>query len=55
MDDTRESPALKLIELFHLKGATAFYNDPYIPEISNLGNYNSNMKSVELDEKLLRN
>ena len=31
VDDTRESPSLKLIELLTQKGAEVDYNDPYVP------------------------
>ncbi|MFO7733326.1 MAG: nucleotide sugar dehydrogenase [Candidatus Aminicenantes bacterium] len=31
IDDSRESPSLKLISLFQGKGAKVSYNDPYIP------------------------
>jgi UDP-N-acetyl-D-glucosamine dehydrogenase len=33
IEDMRESPALKLIELIEARGATAWYHDPHIPEI----------------------
>lgn len=33
IDDMRESPSLKLIELLEAKGAIADYHDPYIPVI----------------------
>lgn len=33
IDDMRESPSLKLIELLESKGAIADYHDPFIPEI----------------------
>jgi UDP-N-acetyl-D-glucosamine dehydrogenase len=33
IEDMRESPALKLIELIEARGATANYHDPHIPEI----------------------
>lgn len=33
VEDVRESPSLKLIELLQDKGATVKYNDPYIPKI----------------------
>ncbi|WP_199089660.1 nucleotide sugar dehydrogenase [Bosea sp. ASV33] len=33
IEDTRESPALKLIELLEERGATADYHDPYVPEL----------------------
>lgn len=33
VDDVRESPSLKLIELLEARGASVAYHDPYIPEI----------------------
>ncbi len=33
IDDTRESPSLKLIELIERRGARTDYHDPYAPEI----------------------
>lgn len=33
IDDTRESPSLRLIQLLSDKGAKVSYNDPFIPEI----------------------
>ena len=33
IEDMRESPALKLIELIEARGASASYHDPHIPEI----------------------
>jgi UDP-N-acetyl-D-glucosamine dehydrogenase len=33
VEDTRESPALKLMELIESRGAKAAYHDPHIPEI----------------------
>lgn len=48
VDDMRESPSLKLLELYRGKGAVVDYNDPYIPEIPKLRHYNFEMKSVPL-------
>lgn len=48
VDDLRESPALKLIELFRNKGAFVDYHDPFIPEIPPIRKYQLNMKSVAL-------
>jgi UDP-N-acetyl-D-glucosamine dehydrogenase len=51
VDDMRESPSLKLIELYREKGAVVDYNDPYIPEMPRLRNHNLlEMKSVQLTE-----
>src|SRR3569623_1999071 len=33
VDDMRESPSLKLIELLEKRGAKVDYTDPYIPEV----------------------
>lgn len=33
VDDTRESPGLKIMELLQLRGAAVDYHDPYIPRI----------------------
>jgi UDP-N-acetyl-D-glucosamine dehydrogenase len=42
--DTRESPALKLIELLRNAGAEISYHDPFVPELHDVG-----LASVELD------
>lgn len=51
IDDTRESPALDVIELLENKGADVKYNDPYVPELFLNG---KTRNSVELTEKLLQ-
>jgi UDP-N-acetyl-D-glucosamine dehydrogenase len=49
VDDLRESPSLKLLELLTARGAKMDYNDPYFPALHKMRHYNfSNMKSVEL-------
>ena len=50
VEDTRESPSLKLIQLLREKGANVSYNDPYVPKIQVSGNA---MSSVELSDKQL--
>ena len=42
--DTRESPALKLIELLQAAGAEISYHDPHVPELPHFG-----LKSVPLE------
>jgi len=42
--DTRESPAIKLIELLRRAGAELSYHDPFVPELPEAG-----LTSVELD------
>ena len=51
VDDMRESPSLKLLELYKEKGAMVDYNDPYIPEIPKLRHYNLDMKSIPLTKE----
>jgi UDP-N-acetyl-D-glucosamine dehydrogenase len=48
VDDMRESPSLKLIELLREKGAEVDYNDPYIPVLPKTRKYDYDMKSVDL-------
>ncbi|HUI28801.1 MAG TPA: nucleotide sugar dehydrogenase [Candidatus Acidoferrales bacterium] len=52
VDDTRHSPALKVMELLLQDGAVNIsYNDPYVPEVRVDGR---KFKSVELTGKLLK-
>ena len=54
VDDMRESPSLKLLDLLNARGAKVDYNDPYFAEIPKLRHYNfEGMKSVTLDAKML--
>ncbi|MCB0732590.1 MAG: nucleotide sugar dehydrogenase, partial [Ignavibacteriae bacterium] len=46
IDDMRESPSLRLIELFERKGAHVDFNDPYVPKLYKMRKYNYTMKSV---------
>src|SRR5579864_9380189 len=49
VDDLRESPSLKLLELLTARGAHIDYNDPYFPSLFKMRHYDfSNMRSVEL-------
>ena len=50
VDDLRESPSLKLIELLCEKGANVSYNDPYV---ANIRIYENNLRSVELTDRQL--
>lgn len=55
VDDIRESPAVKIMQLLEDKGAEVCYNDPYIPTIEGMRKYPGYHKeSVELDEALLK-
>ena len=48
VDDLRESPALKIMELLMQEGAKVDYNDPYIPELKPTRKYNFSAQSVDL-------
>lgn len=48
VDDVRESPSLKLIELLLRRGARVDYHDPHIPVMPKTRRYDFNMRSVDL-------
>jgi UDP-N-acetyl-D-glucosamine dehydrogenase len=49
VDDLRESPSLKLLELLAARGAIIDYNDPYFPALHKMRHYDfSNKRSVDL-------
>jgi UDP-N-acetyl-D-glucosamine dehydrogenase len=55
IDDQRESPSLKIINLLKEKGAEVDYNDPFVPKTSGLRGYPGlSLKSVALTAKRLR-
>jgi UDP-N-acetyl-D-glucosamine dehydrogenase len=54
IDDMRESPTLKLIEILRSKGADVDYNDPYVPKLPPTRKYKYDMRSVELTKGNLK-
>jgi UDP-N-acetyl-D-glucosamine dehydrogenase len=49
VDDLRESPTLKIMQLLLGRGAEVQYNDPYFPQLHKMRHYDySNMRSVDL-------
>jgi UDP-N-acetyl-D-glucosamine dehydrogenase len=54
VDDMRESPSLRLIELLRERGATVDYHDPFIPVLPPTRKYRFKMKSVPLSPALLK-
>ncbi len=54
VDDVRESPSLKLMEILKEKGAEVDYNDPFIHNPPKLRKYKLNKVSVQLTETNLR-
>ena len=55
IDDMRESPALKIIELLRKQGANITYHDPYIPVIEPYGGSTIHLESVPLTDAVLAN
>ena len=53
VDDPRESPSFKLIELLQEKGAEIIYNDPHIPTMPTGRKYSFSMDSIELTPETL--
>lgn len=53
IDDMRESPTLKLIEIFREKGATVEYHDPLVPKLPKTRKYKYDLKSVKLMKEKL--
>jgi UDP-N-acetyl-D-glucosamine dehydrogenase len=55
IDDSRESPSLKIISLFRGKGAKVSYNDPYVPKVVGHREYPGlELDSVRLTKGLLK-
>ena len=54
VDDMRESPSTRLMELLKDKGAEISYSDPYIPVFPKVRKYNFKLTSVELTEQNIR-
>ncbi len=54
VDDPRESPSLKIIELLKDRGVEVDYNDPYIPRPPRMRKYDLDMESVPLTPENLR-
>ena len=53
VDDTRETPAFKIIELLQKSNVKVSYNVPFISQLTPTRNYNFDMKSVVLSKENL--
>jgi len=54
VDDLRESPSLKIIELLQQRGAKVDYNDPYFPQLHKMRHYDySGMRSADISPEHL--
>jgi len=54
IDDMRESPSLKLIEIYKEKGAKVDYHDPLVPILPKTRKYKFDMKSIKLTKEKLK-
>ena len=50
IDDYRESPALKVIELLQKEGAVVEFYDPYIPEYKYKGEIHKGLKEIDVQK-----
>jgi UDP-N-acetyl-D-glucosamine dehydrogenase len=54
IDDVRESPAMKIMELLDAKGSVVAYHDPFVPRLGPMRKYNFALESVALTPEALR-
>ena len=53
VDDVRESPALRVMELLAEQGAELSYHDPFVPRLHRMRRYDFDLASVDLDDATL--
>ena len=53
IDDIRESPAMKIIELLGRRGCTVAYHDPFVPRLGPMREYDFSLESVPLTPEVL--
>lgn len=53
IDDTRESPAVEIMQLLTDKGALVAYSDPHVPSFPAKRDYHFDLKSIELTAKTI--
>ena len=54
IDDTRESPAVEIMQQLQDKGALIDYSDPYVPSFPNKRDYHFDLTSVELTKESIQ-
>ena len=54
VDDMRESPSIKIMNLFEKHGADVSYSDPFIKTFPKTRDYNYDKKSIEITPKKLK-
>ena len=52
--DTRESPALRIIELLKRRNVQVEYNDPHVPSLPKSRNYDFGLESIPLNSETLK-
>jgi len=53
IDDVRESPALRIMELLEYKGAKICYHDPHVKKVKSLKNTDFTKKNIEKQDLIL--
>jgi UDP-N-acetyl-D-glucosamine dehydrogenase len=53
VDDMRESPAVRIIELLQERGALVVYHDPHVPRVPKMRKHHLDMVSVPLTDAAL--
>ena len=54
VDDVRESPALKILELLSDRGSVVDYSDPHVVSFPKMRNYSYDLNSVKLREQSIK-
>ena len=57
VDDTRESPSFKIMEMLEERGAKVFFYDPFVTQISSIGDHSefSGRRSVAWEQSVIAN
>jgi UDP-N-acetyl-D-glucosamine dehydrogenase len=53
VDDMRESPSVRIIELLQERGAQVVYHDPFVPRVPRMRQHHLDMVSVPLTDEAL--
>jgi len=53
VDDVRESPALRIMELLQARGAQVDYHDPFLPRLHKMRRYDFGLSSIQLTAEAL--
>jgi UDP-N-acetyl-D-glucosamine dehydrogenase len=54
VDDTRESPALPLLEMLQRRGALVSYSDPHVPALPKMRHHTLRLESETLSDEFIR-